>query len=101
MAFLPYYKTDEDLFSKLNSSGNWIGQATVVAYPIMQNLTSIPVFSIMMRYNLIQSGYFGWFWATMIAVVLPWALSVPFYTGKGFNDISDLGGLLTSSVINF
>jgi len=101
MAFPPYYQTDEDLFSKLNASGSRIGQATVVLYPILQNVTSIPVYSIMMRYNLLQSGSFSTFSATLVSVILPWVMSVPFYTGKGFQNISDFGGLLCSSLINF
>jgi len=100
MAYKPFYTTDENLFSKLNAGGSRLGQATVTAYPMLQNFTSIPVFSIMIRYNLLQSGLSAGM-ATLIAVGLPWVLSVPFYTGRGFDTISEYGGLVTSSVINF
>merc|ERR1712070_59353 len=56
MAFAPYFDTDQNLFSKLNASGSQLARFTVYAYPILQNFTSIPVFSIMIRYNLLQSG---------------------------------------------
>lgn len=100
MAFKPFYTTDENLFSKLNAGGSKLGQATVTAYPMLQNFTSIPVFSILIRYNLIQSGLDN-LYASLIAVVLPWVLSIAFYTGSGFDTISEIGGLATSSVINF
>merc|ERR1712061_683971 len=87
MAFLPFYTTDENLFSKINAGGSRLGQATVTAYPMLQNFTSIPVFSILIRYNLIQSGFPSGL-ASMIAVGMPWILSVPFYTGTGFDTIA-------------
>merc|ERR1712113_372742 len=94
MAYKPFYTTDENLFSKLNAGGSKLGQATVTAYPMLQNFTSIPVFSILIRYNLMQSGVTPAI-ATFIAVGLPWLLSVPFYTGRGFETISEYGGLVT------
>merc|ERR1719263_368189 len=100
MAYKPFYMTDENLFSKLNSGGSKLGQATVSAYPMLQNFTSIPVCCILIRYNLIQSGASSTT-AFMIAIVLPFVLSVAFYTGSGFDTISEVGGLATSSVINF
>merc|ERR1719433_83962 len=100
MAYKPFYTSDENLFSKLSAGGSILGRATVTAYPMLQNFTSIPVFSILIRYNLLQSGLPA-ATATLIAVALPWALSVPFYTGSGFDTIAEYGGLVTSSVINF
>lgn len=41
LAYEPFYETDENLFSKLNASGSWLAQATVAAYPVLQNLTSM------------------------------------------------------------
>eukprot|EP00435_Cladocopium_sp_Y103_P035412 s3333_g9.t1 len=100
MAYLPFYDTNENLFSKLNASGSRIGQITVAAYPMLQNVTSIPVLAILIRCNLIQGGVPSSA-ATFIAVALPWLMSIPFYTGSGFDTIAELGGLATSSVINF
>jgi len=100
MAYKPFYMTDENLFSKLNAGGSKLGRATVTAYPMLQNFTSIPVFSIMIRYNLMQSGVSSAN-AILTAVALPWVLSIAMYTGSGFDTISEVGGLATSSVINF
>lgn len=100
LAYPPYFETDATLFSKLNASGSRWAQLSVIAYPMLQNFTSIPVFAVLIRYNLMQVGLSRCV-STVIAVGLPGVLSVPFYTGKGFAMISQAGGLATSSVINF
>eukprot|EP00928_Gymnodinium_smaydae_P048719 TRINITY_DN3261_c0_g1_i1.p1 TRINITY_DN3261_c0_g1~~TRINITY_DN3261_c0_g1_i1.p1 ORF type:complete len:603 (-),score=104.63 TRINITY_DN3261_c0_g1_i1:190-1827(-) len=100
MAYEPFYTTDENLFSKLNGGSSKLAQMTVTAYPMLQNFTSIPVSAIMIRDNLIQSGVSGGV-ATFIAVGLPWILCIPCYTGSGFDTISEVGGLATSSILNF
>lgn len=71
MAYPPFYTTDENLFSKLNAGGSRLGQATVAAYPMLQNVTSIPVLAILIRSNLIQGGLDS-VTSTFIAVGLPW-----------------------------
>mmetsp|Transcript_105663 Transcript_105663/g.297220 ORF Transcript_105663/g.297220 Transcript_105663/m.297220 type:complete len:461 (-) Transcript_105663:27-1409(-) len=101
LAFEPFYGSDENLFSKLTSSGSWLGRFTVELYPVLQNLTSIPVFCIFMKYNLMQLGWFGLRAAALASVAGPLLLSVPFYTGKGFEEISDVGGMAFSSIVNF
>ncbi|CAE8590071.1 unnamed protein product [Polarella glacialis] len=100
MAYPPFFTMDQNLFSKLNAGGSKIGRVTVAAYPMLQNFTSIPVLAILLRNNLVQIGAERNL-AILVAVGLPWVLSVCFYTGKGFDHISELGGLATSSVINF
>jgi len=100
LAYAPYYETDQTMFSKLNASGSALSRATVLVYPVLQNFTSIPVFAVLVRYNLIQDGV-PYLLATFIAVMFPWIMSVFFYTGKGFARISETGGLATSSVVNF
>mmetsp|Transcript_85333 Transcript_85333/g.151193 ORF Transcript_85333/g.151193 Transcript_85333/m.151193 type:complete len:437 (-) Transcript_85333:107-1417(-) len=100
LAYPPYFDTDATLFSKLNGSGSRMAEISVIAYPMLQNFTSIPVFSVLIRYNLNQAGWSARV-STVMAVGMPWVLSIPFYTGKGFENLSEVGGLWTSSVINF
>ncbi|CAE8695812.1 unnamed protein product [Polarella glacialis] len=100
MAFQPFFATDQNLFSKLNSSGLWTPRATVAVYPVLQNFTSIPVLSILIRYNLQSSGWSSCS-ANFLAFAFPWVLSIPFYSGQGFDRVATIGGLATSSVINF
>ena len=53
MAFPPFFKTDENLFSKLHASGLWLPRMTVLAYPICQNFTTIPVIPTLCRCMLL------------------------------------------------
>jgi hypothetical protein len=92
--------TDQNLFSKLNASGSLAAEITVAAYPILQNFTSIPVMAILVRYNLQRSGLKRPL-AIFVAFGVPWLLSIPFYTGRGFSEVSNIGGYITSSVVNF
>ena len=46
-------------------------KVTVSAYPILQNFTSIPTFSVFIRYNLMQTGI-PRRTANFIAIFLPW-----------------------------
>lgn len=73
----------------------------MTAYPILQNLSSIPVLAIFVKYNLVQLGWLDQAAATVVAFALPWAASIPFYTGTGFDHISEVGGFAFSLVINF
>lgn len=90
-----------NLFSDLNASGSTVSRLSVIAYPILQNLTSIPVFSIFVKYNLMQMGWLDNAGATIVAFALPWACSIPLYTGRGFEEISSIGGLVFSTAVNF
>jgi len=89
-----------NLFSKLNASGSFVAQSTVSVYPVLQNLTSIPVFCIFMKYNMMQLGWFNRSGATMVAFLVPWLLSVPLYGGRGFEWVAELGGLVFSTAVN-
>eukprot|EP00747_Dinoflagellata_sp_TGD_P166646 gnl/TRDRNA2_/TRDRNA2_189760_c0_seq1.p1 gnl/TRDRNA2_/TRDRNA2_189760_c0~~gnl/TRDRNA2_/TRDRNA2_189760_c0_seq1.p1 ORF type:complete len:443 (+),score=68.10 gnl/TRDRNA2_/TRDRNA2_189760_c0_seq1:84-1412(+) len=101
LAFEPYWRSDKNLFSKLYHGKNQLGTASVLIYPILQNFTSIPVFSILIRYNVVQSGLLSHRWSSFVSTVLPWLLCIPFYTGKGFETVAAVGGTFTSSIVNF
>lgn len=80
-----------DLLSLINNGGiRGIWDASTVMtfiFPLANVLTSIPVFSIIMRYNILQlHGVKVPVWvANLLAVVLPWAVAIPFYTGDNLN----------------
>jgi len=63
--------------------------------------TTIPVFSIIVRYNLLQNKIFPKGVSNFIAVVLPWIVVIPFLTGNGLNSIINWGTLIFASVANF
>jgi hypothetical protein len=87
MAYAPYYTTDLDVLDQINASGGIVGKATFFLFPLIVNLTSIPVYSIMIRYNLLSNDLCGKNTANFIAVVCPWILTLIFYTGEGFANV--------------
>ena len=101
-AYAPYYNSDNDLFNEMNEYSGLLAKITVYLEPIIQNLTSIPVFSIVIRYNLLNTG-FNKFTANMWAIVFPWLVSIPLYNGNGFNDLCNWTGVIFAAclVISF
>lgn len=108
MAFEPYFNSDNTLLSELNHitaqdasrSVRMTAFVSVQAYAISANLASIPIFSILMRYNLIDSGVMGPKAAGAVSVLVPFGVSVILYTGQGFKDIVDFSGTFTSAFVN-
>eukprot|EP00397_Hematodinium_sp_SG-2012_P037764 GEMP01040976.1.p1 GENE.GEMP01040976.1~~GEMP01040976.1.p1 ORF type:complete len:473 (+),score=50.51 GEMP01040976.1:259-1677(+) len=74
-------------------------------FPLLTALTGVPVCCIICRYNLLQSkiarsvGV-----ANVIAVAIPWAISIPLQTlgnGSFLQDLLNYGSLLFASICNF
>lgn len=59
-----------------------LAEISVYAFPEVVLVSTIPVFSIIVRYNLLDSGLMGRFWANFWAVIFPWFLAIPFYPGR-------------------
>lgn len=73
-----------------SSDGSIFSQISVYLFPLIAVASSIPVFSIIVRYNLIENGICGPRLANVFAVVLPWVLAVPLSAGNTvFNDVSN------------
>jgi len=74
-------------------------------FPMLTALTGVPVCSIIMRYNLLQSKIVSSArMANLFAVGLPWAISIPLQTsrgGAGLQDLLNWGSLLFASMCNF
>jgi amino acid permease len=67
----------EDILTKLNQASNGnsvLTEVSVYLFPIIAVASSIPVFSIIIRYNLMENGICGKLWANIWAVVLPWVI---------------------------
>ena len=104
LAYEPWFNTensDETLLNKLQNSSSTIAKITFYVFPVVINLTSIPVFAIMQRYNLLEAKVCGPKMANFIGVVLPWLVCIPFYTGSGFSNIVNWGGIIFNSTVNF
>lgn len=85
-----------DILTAINGSGNRtiIDQISVYLYPLIAISTSIPVFSIIMRYNIVENGIMSARWANVICVLLPWLLVIPMTAGNNvFNTVSDFASI--------
>jgi len=116
MAFKPFYTTTGDMLSKLNNFKvapsitdptlihffETLGPVSCYFYPIIQCLTGIPVFCTVIRYNLINTHILETKWtANMVAIALPFTVSIILYHGAGFNHMLNWTGAVFSSFINF
>ena len=61
----------------------------------------IPLFSVLTRYNLTNSGMCSPWVANILVVWLPWSLSWLFYQGDVIGDLLDWGGVLLTSAVAF
>mmetsp|Transcript_58857 Transcript_58857/g.137023 ORF Transcript_58857/g.137023 Transcript_58857/m.137023 type:complete len:472 (+) Transcript_58857:82-1497(+) len=105
MGFREYYNTDNTLLSELHhisrpKSLKVLASFSVDVYAIAANLASIPIYSIMVRYNLVEQQILGPRRAGFVAVILPWVLGVTFYCGTGFAMVVQYAGTFTSSIVN-
>jgi hypothetical protein len=71
--------TNKDLMPPVlrdNKAANVIMQLSVYLFPVVAVLSSIPVFSIVIKYNMVENGFshrFSFFWG----VIFPWLVALP------------------------
>lgn len=70
-------------------------------FPLFTLVSSIPVFSIIMRYNLLENKICSTPVANFWSVIFPWVLSLFFYGGNAINYILLWTGLATVYPLNF
>eukprot|EP01059_Diplonema_ambulator_P037311 TRINITY_DN9809_c0_g2_i1.p1 TRINITY_DN9809_c0_g2~~TRINITY_DN9809_c0_g2_i1.p1 ORF type:complete len:694 (+),score=177.40 TRINITY_DN9809_c0_g2_i1:34-2082(+) len=94
-----------DLLAKLtDKSTSGVAEFTKVlayAFPIIALVTSIPIFSIIVRYNLLENNICRPFWANFWGALFPWIAAVALYAGNALNDTVNWAGLLTIVPLNF
>jgi hypothetical protein len=84
------------------SGGSVADQIGVYLFPLIAVASSIPVFSIIIRYNLMENNVCGKVWANIWAVVLPWVLAIPLTAGNTiFNDVATYTSILFVLPVNF
>eukprot|EP00301_Raphidiophrys_heterophryoidea_P019168 c4141_g1_i2.p1 GENE.c4141_g1_i2~~c4141_g1_i2.p1 ORF type:complete len:363 (+),score=60.92 c4141_g1_i2:573-1661(+) len=101
---LSYRFREEDLLTVLVDDPNAfpITKTCVYLYPLIALLTSIPIFSIIVRYNLLESHLCNDVrWANFWSVVAPWLGASFFYSGDLLNNIVNWAGLITAAPLNF
>jgi hypothetical protein len=79
MAYAPFFNSGLDILDQLNQSGNTLARVTYFIFPFVVNLTSIPIVSIIIRYNLMVNGVVASkHWANFWSVVFPWLITIPY-----------------------
>ncbi|KAK3819864.1 MAG: hypothetical protein J3Q66DRAFT_311615 [Benniella sp.] len=95
--------SDSSLIQAISSSPDVtvLSQITGYTFPIAALITSIPINTIVIRYNLIQSGACNRLWANLSAGVLPWLIAIPCMTGSGLTTIINWSSLFLVSTAHF
>ncbi|TPX34663.1 hypothetical protein SmJEL517_g02723 [Synchytrium microbalum] len=78
-----------------------LSKATTYIFSIVALVTSIPVFFIVARDNLVQNRVLGRSSATFVAFVLPWIVAIPFQSGSSLTYFVNWSSLIFTSVANF
>lgn len=98
------FPPDSDVLSVINHSSyaNIFTKILSYLFPLMILATTIPVFCIIVRYNLLQTNIVkSKTLANFFAVVLPWIVVAPFLTGNGLDNVINWGALIFGAVANF
>jgi hypothetical protein len=98
------YPDGQDFLAVLSSKTrkNMLPTSLVGAYlfPAAALLTGIPVASIVIRYNLVESKICGPFAANLNGVVLPWLLALCFFAGSFLNTLIQWTSALVFIALN-
>ncbi|CAG8557845.1 24956_t:CDS:2 [Dentiscutata erythropus] len=94
---------NSDIISVINQSNerNWLTVSSTYIFPVAVLITSIPVYTIVIRYNLIRSGHCKKGLAVFLSSVLPWIVVLPFQTGSWLTVFVNWTNLFFSSISNF
>ena len=100
-AFVFDRESSQNLLDKIDRKDRWLSVACMYMFSLCNNITSIPVFSICIRYCLVELEWLKQTPAAILAVLVPWLLVIPFSCGDGFENIVSYGGSLFLSVTGF
>lgn len=94
---------DGSLLDAINSSpeSNNFTKLVVYIFPIVGFASSIPVYSIIVRYNLLENQICSKKWANFWAVLLPWIIVIPFYSGGYLNYFINWSTIIVNNLVNF
>jgi len=83
------------------SASRIVTRITAMAWSFFMIGCGVPVYSIMVRYNLMVSGLCAPKWAQFWGVAFPWVISWLFYIGSAFTAFINWNSLLIFGLINF
>jgi len=102
-------KADSDILSIIDTAVQnnksifvrGLAHTLVYLFPLMVLATSIPVYSIIVRYNLLQNKVCNKVFANLFAVVFPWVAAIFFMSGDALNNLINWSSYAFGSVANF
>ncbi|CAG8494149.1 1823_t:CDS:2 [Funneliformis mosseae] len=88
-----------NIIAEINASShrNFVTDIATFVFPVAVLLTSIPVEFIVVRYNLVRSGFCEKGMANVLSILLPWLIVIPFQTGYWLNIFTNWASLLFTS----
>lgn len=84
-----------------NDAMGIITRISIYAFNMSTIIPGIPVYSILVRYNLITGGICGPKVAFVIGVLAPWLVSMFFYHGRGLSSVVNWTAILVQGFVNF
>jgi hypothetical protein len=95
--------SNQDLLAAVTSGKNsgWYAILAAYLFPPAALLTGIPVFSIIIRYNLVENKICRPLVANLFAVVFPWVVSLFFYTGSFLTQLINWSSAFIFTALNF
>lgn len=98
------FASGKDVLSLLadgSTPGIWtLSKVAVFIFPAANLMTSIPVFAVMIRYNLVNAGLMRPWVANVVAIGSPWLLSLIFYSGNQLSELINWSSALFFVVVN-
>lgn len=96
------FASGQDLLAAVSAApvSNSASLAASYLFPIVALLSGIPVFSIIVRYNLVENGI-NKLWANFWAVLFPWAAALCVYSGSLLNAVTTWSSALSFVLLNF
>lgn len=78
-----------------------VTRISIYAFNLSTIIPGIPVFSILVRYNLITGKICGPKLAFVLGVLAPWMVSMFFYHGRGLSSVVNWTAILVQGFVNF
>ncbi|KAI9478906.1 MAG: hypothetical protein EXX96DRAFT_505695 [Benjaminiella poitrasii] len=97
------YKMDasSDILVILTTKGSLISKITSYLFPIFALITSIPVYTIVVRSNLIRGKICSSSWASFLSNCLPWIICIPIQTKDWIGALQNWSSLFFQSSVNY
>lgn len=69
-------------------------------FPPAALISGIPVFAIVIRYNLVENKICTLKWANFWSVIFPWIVALAFYSGSTMNNFLNYASLISTIPLN-